>query len=216
MKCLCKCARWKNSIEKDLPLFLPSDNYSMSNPEGYVNLGTAVNGLCEGGILLMQKYFHFKLTLILELLSERLRRDDLWRHESDWQHYFGLNGTPDLLRVTTNFLQERLAQVSLFLLSLSEWEQFAFSPSIKGEKLSAENLRMVNGVSGGLEALAWIISDPGDLVIVPTPTYARWMMWPFLAIISSPPGFLQTWTRECQQKWWGCIWEKALNFPRSS
>ena len=50
------------------------------------------------------------------------------------------------------------------------------SPSIKGEKLSAENLRMVNGVSGGLEALAWIISDPGDLVIVPTPTYARWMI----------------------------------------
>merc|ERR1712088_1278569 len=119
MKCLCKCA---------------SDNYSKSNPEGYVNLGTAVNGLCE------------------ELLSERLRRHDLWRHESDWQHYFGLNGTPDLLRVTTNFLQERLAQ---------------------GEKLSAENLRMVNGVSGGLEALAWIISDPGDVVIVPTPTYAR-------------------------------------------
>ena len=47
----------KNNIEKDLPLFLPSDNYSKSNPEGYVNLGTAVNGLCEGGILLMQKYF---------------------------------------------------------------------------------------------------------------------------------------------------------------
>ena len=40
----------KNNIEKDLPLFLPSDNYSKSNPEGYVNLGTAVNGLCEGGI----------------------------------------------------------------------------------------------------------------------------------------------------------------------
>ena len=55
------------------------------------------------------------------------------------------------------------------------------SPSIKGEKLSAENLRMVNGVSGGLEALAWIISDPGDLVIVPTPTYARWMIRSFNA-----------------------------------
>ena len=109
----------KNSIEKDLPLFLPSDNYSKSNPGGYVNLGTAVNGLCEGGILLMQKYFHFNFTLIVELLSERLRQDDLWQHESDWQHYFGLNGTPDLLRVTTNFLQERLARVSLFLLSLS-------------------------------------------------------------------------------------------------
>ena len=36
---------------------------------------------------------------------------------------------------------------------------------------------MVNGVSGGLEALAWIISDPGDVVIVPTPTYARWLLF---------------------------------------
>ena len=44
----------------------------------------------------------------------------------------------------------------------------------QGEKLSAAKLRMVNGVSAGLEALAWIISDPGDVVIVPTPTYARW------------------------------------------
>ena len=49
-------------------------------------------------------------------------------------------------------------------------------PSHQGQKLSAENLRMVNGVSGGLEALAWIISDPGDVVIVPTPTYARWKL----------------------------------------
>ena len=125
----------------------------------------------------MQKYFHFKFTLIVELLSERLRKDDLWQHESDWQHYFGLNGTPDLLRVTTNFLQEKLAQVYFFLLSLSECFVFNHFPlHQKEEKLSAENLRMVNGVSGGLEALAWIISDPGDLVIVPTPTYARWMI----------------------------------------
>jgi len=119
MKCFGKCA---------------SDIYSESNPGGYVNLGTAVNSLCE------------------DLIAERLRREDLWQHEPEWQHYYGLNGTPDLLNVTTNFLQERLA---------------------KGQKLSAENLRMVNGVSGGLEALAWIISDPGDVVIVPTPTYAR-------------------------------------------
>ena len=54
----------KNIIEKDLTLFLPSDNYSKSNPGGYVNLGTAVNGLCEGGILLMQKYFHFSSLLL--------------------------------------------------------------------------------------------------------------------------------------------------------
>jgi len=119
MKCCGKCG---------------SDDYNESNAGGYVNLGTAVNGLCE------------------DLLAEKLQQGDLWQHEREWQHYYGLNGTPDLLNVTANFLQERLAQ---------------------GEKLSAENLRTVNGVSGGLEALAWIISDPGDVVIVPTPTYAR-------------------------------------------
>ena len=33
--------------DKDTNLF-SSDIYSKSNPGGYVNLGTAVNGLCEG------------------------------------------------------------------------------------------------------------------------------------------------------------------------
>ena len=103
----------------------------------------------------------------LDLIAERLRREDLWQHEPEWQHYYGLNGTPDLLNVTTNFLQERLAKVK-------DTKGQGEDPSDQGQKLSAENLRMVNGVSGGLEALAWIISDPGDVVIVPTPTYARW------------------------------------------
>ena len=101
------------------------------------------------------------------MIAERLRREDLWQHEPEWQHYYGLNGTPDLLNVTTNFLQERLAKVK-------DTKGQGEDPSHQGQKLSAENLRMVNGVSGGLEALAWIISDPGDVVIVPTPTYARW------------------------------------------
>ena len=47
----------------------------------------------------------------LDLIAERLRCEDLWQHEPEWQHYYGLNGTPDLLDVATNFLQERLAQV---------------------------------------------------------------------------------------------------------
>ena len=35
--------------EKDTNLFFfSSDIYSKSNPGGYVNLGTAVNSLCEG------------------------------------------------------------------------------------------------------------------------------------------------------------------------
>ena len=33
---------------------------------------------------------------------------------------------------------------------------------------------MVNGVSAGLEVLSWVVADPGEVVIVPTPTYARW------------------------------------------
>ena len=107
-------------------------------------------------------------SLFADLLATRLRQDDLWQHEPAWQHYFGLNGTPDLLDVTANFLQERLAQG--MIISGHGWD-----PSDQGQKLTAEKLRMVNGVSGGLEALAWIISDPGDVVIVPTPTYARWL-----------------------------------------
>ena len=54
----------------------------------------------------------FRLPIcFLDLIAERLRREDLWQHEPEWQHYYGLNGTPDLLNVTANFLQERLAKV---------------------------------------------------------------------------------------------------------
>ena len=35
---------------------------------------------------------------------------------------------------------------------------------------------MVNGVSSGLEVLSWVLADPGDVVIVPTPTYARYVV----------------------------------------
>ena len=69
------------------------DPYSEETPEGMVNLGTAVNSLCEAE------------------LSCRLNAGDLWQHRPAWQHYYGMNGTEDLLRVTADFLRERLAQV---------------------------------------------------------------------------------------------------------
>ena len=60
----------------------------------------------SGNTTILLTLFYF-----LDLIAERLRREDLWQHEPEWQHYYGLNGTPDLLNVTVNFLQERLAKV---------------------------------------------------------------------------------------------------------
>ena len=74
---------------------LSRDAYGAENPKGYVNLGTGINALCE------------------DILGERLLQGDLWDHQPSWQHYHGLGGTPDLLRTTSAFLQERLAQVTL-------------------------------------------------------------------------------------------------------
>jgi len=99
-----------------------------------INMGTAVNALCE------------------DIMQERLQKDGLFTHEPAWQHYMGLNGTPDLLSVTANFLTERLG---------------------KGVVISPANLRTTNGVSAGLEALAFILSDPEDVILIPTPTYGR-------------------------------------------
>jgi len=105
-----------------------------SNKEGFVNLGTAVNSLCE------------------DIIKERLDKGDVFRHEASWQHYMGLNGTQELLSVVAQFLSDRIAQPVRIL------------PS---------NLRLVNGVSAGLEVLGWVVSDPGEVVLVPVPTYAR-------------------------------------------
>ena len=64
----------------------------------------------------------------------------------------GLAGTPDLLQVAAAFLPSRLA---------------AANPVLPA------NLRAVNGVSAGLEAVGWALADPGQVILVPTPTYAR-------------------------------------------
>jgi len=99
-----------------------------------MNTGTAVNALCE------------------DIIQERLNKGDLFSHEPLWQHYFGLDGTPDLLEITAKLLTEKLG---------------------RGVTISSENLRATNGVSAGLEVLAFILTDPEDIVLVPTPTYAR-------------------------------------------
>jgi len=112
------------------------DEYdSETNPSGRINLGTAVNALVE------------------DLIEDRLKKSDVFTHKREWQHYFGLNGTPDLLHAAASFLTKRVT---------------------RGEvTMSPGNIRLVNGVSGGLEALSWILADTGEVILVPVPTYAR-------------------------------------------
>ena len=43
----------------------------------------------------------------------------------------------------------------------------------QGVEISPTNIRTTNGVSAGLEAIAFILADPEDVILVPTPTYSR-------------------------------------------
>ena len=86
-----------------------------SNKEGFVNLGTAVNSLCEDII----KERLDKVSGEYECESEEVLQGDVFRHEAPWQHYMGLNGTEELLRVVAEFLSARLAQVSTLNIPVS-------------------------------------------------------------------------------------------------
>ena len=77
---------------------------------------------------------------------------DLFEHKSQWQHYYGLNGSPEFLSTAAQFLSERVG---------------------RGVTVSPSNLRLVNGVSTGLEVLSFILADPGQVILTPVPTYAR-------------------------------------------
>ena len=109
--------------------------HSETNPEGIINLGTAVNSLTE------------------EMIEKRMSQCDIFKHKRQWQHYYGLNGTPELLTTTASFLTKRFAK----------WKTI----------VSRDNLRLVNGVSSGLEALSFVLADPEDVILVPVPTFAR-------------------------------------------
>ena len=55
--------------ERDTNLFFfSSDIYSESNPGGYVNLGTAVNSLCEGKLLAVFSH-HYSISRELMILK---------------------------------------------------------------------------------------------------------------------------------------------------
>ena len=47
------------------------------------------------------------------------------------------------------------------------------SDRVAKRTMSAANIRLVNGVSSGLEVFSWVVADPGDVILVPVPTYAR-------------------------------------------
>ena len=66
--------------------------HSETNPEGIINLGTAVNSLTE------------------EMIEKRMSQCDIFKHKRQWQHYYGLNGTPELLTTTASFLTKRFAK----------------------------------------------------------------------------------------------------------
>ena len=51
--------------------------------------------------------------------------------------------------------------------------QSLLSFPVQGIPILPSNLRLVNGVSAGLEVVGWVVSDPGEVVLVPVPTYAR-------------------------------------------
>ena len=112
------------------------DKYDkIRNPGGMINLGTAVNALVE------------------DLIEERLRQSDVFEHRRQWQHYYGLNGTPDLLTTAAHFMTRRIT---------------------RGVRtVSPDHLRLVNGVSAGLEVFSFILTDPGDVILIHVPTYAR-------------------------------------------
>ena len=80
----------------------------------------------------------------------------------------GLNGTEDLLNVVSQFLSDRVAQVLIFFSCLIP----SHLPS-QPVRINPGNIRLVNGVSAGLEVMSWILADPGEVVLVPVPTYAR-------------------------------------------
>ena len=64
-----------------------------------------------------------------------------------------MNGSPEFLSTAAEFISERITRGKVLV--------------------SPGNLRLVNGVSAGLETFSWILADPGEVVLTPVPAYAR-------------------------------------------
>ena len=148
--------------------------------------------------------------LFADLLATRLRQDDLWQHEPAWQHYFGLNGTPDLLDVTANFLQERLAQVMI----ISAGDCARLRSLWSGAKANCREI--ADGEWG--ERWAW-----GSGLDHIGPWGCRHRTHPHICKValfftgrsSSFSGFLQIWMKGCRPRWWGCTLKRALCSPHN-
>ncbi|XP_063594441.1 1-aminocyclopropane-1-carboxylate synthase-like protein 1 [Penaeus indicus] len=108
--------------------------HPVDNPEGIINLGTAVNRLME------------------EELSARLRRGDALSYSPSFQHYYDFAGTRELKVALVGFLERH------------------FCPP---KDIGEDEIVVLNGVTSCLDALSHALCDPGDVIITPTPVYAR-------------------------------------------
>ncbi|XP_076064836.1 1-aminocyclopropane-1-carboxylate synthase-like protein 1 [Oratosquilla oratoria] len=108
--------------------------HAKDNPEGIVNMGTAVNRVME-----------------VELI-ERLTKPDALRFEQRYMHYFNNSGLLELRQAVADTLTRHLAP---------------------DNPVSPDNLAIMNGAGSCLDALAYTLCDPGDVVLTPTPVYTR-------------------------------------------
>ena len=99
-----------------------------SNPNGYINLGTAENKTL---------YDH----------GAPLLRECLEIHEDD-THYSTLHGPAFVRRAIAEFLSPRA-----------------------GRSISADHLAVGAATSAILENLSFVLCDPGDIILIPTPYY---------------------------------------------
>ncbi|XP_076064842.1 1-aminocyclopropane-1-carboxylate synthase-like protein 1 [Oratosquilla oratoria] len=85
-------------------------------------------------------------------LVERLTRTDALRFEQQYMHYFNPSGLLELRQAVADTLTRHLAP---------------------DNPVSPDNLVIMNGATSCLDALAYTLCDPGDVLLTPTPVYSR-------------------------------------------
>lgn len=90
--------------------------------------------------------------LMEEELLSRLSRDDVLKFGPQFQHYYRLYGTDELRNAVANFLSRQLCPE---------------------RTIDPDKIVILPGVASCLDALGHVLCDPGDVLITPTPVYAR-------------------------------------------
>ncbi|XP_064120214.1 1-aminocyclopropane-1-carboxylate synthase-like protein 1 [Macrobrachium nipponense] len=85
-------------------------------------------------------------------LATRLAQDDCFKFSPLNQHYYDFRG------------------IKCLKISLSNFFARHFQPY---KRVIAEKMIIFNGVSSCLDAISHVLCDPGDIIITPTPVYAR-------------------------------------------